>query len=65
MIHLIEFIGVTYTYMTYSIDCAFIEFKNSDNVTCSLEMCRNLLKEPNIMLHLFVTDQDTSIMKFV
>lgn len=63
-LHLLEFVGVTSIEMAYSIAFAFMECEKEDNVTRTLEMCRNLLKDTNNMPYVIVNDRDTSLMNY-
>ncbi|XP_058775076.1 uncharacterized protein LOC131649327 [Vicia villosa] len=53
---LLEIVGVTSTEKTFSVGFTFLECDKQDNVTCALDICKSLLKDPQIIPSVIVTD---------
>ena len=62
---LLEFVGVTSTYLTYSIAFAYMMSEKEESVTWALEKCRGLFKSVNMSPEVVVTDRDNALMKAV
>nr|ABN08127.1 hypothetical protein MtrDRAFT_AC155880g27v2 [Medicago truncatula] len=60
---LLEFICNTSTQLTFSIGFAYMMSKKEDNVTWTLERCRELLHSKAIYPKVVVTDWDNALMK--
>src|SRR4030043_1473182 len=58
---LLEFVGVTSTYLTYSIAFAYMMSEKEESVTWALERCRGLFKSVNMSPEGVVTDQDNAL----
>ena len=65
MMPLFEIVGVTSTYLTYSVGFAFITSEKEDNFTWALQMLLKLLESNSDMLKVVVTDRDTTMMNVV
>jgi len=62
---LFEIVGVTSTYLTYSVGFAFMTSEKEDNFTWALQMLLKLLEPNSHMPKVVVTDRDTSMMNAV
>jgi len=62
---LFEIVGVTSTYLTYSVGFAFMTSEKEDNFTWALQMLLKLLGPNSDMPKVVVTDRDTSMMNVV
>jgi hypothetical protein len=62
---LFEIVGVTSTYLTYSVGFAFITSKKEHNFTWALQMLLKLLGPNSDMHKVVVTDRDTDMMNAV
>lgn len=51
--------------MTYSYGFTFLKSEKVDNITCTLEMCRNMLKDLENIFYVIVTNHNTSLMNYV
>jgi len=60
-----EIVGVTSTYLTYSVGFAFMTSEKEDNFTWALQMLLKLLEPNSDMPKVVVTDRDTSMMNAV
>ena len=59
---LLNFIGVTPTWMTLSIDFAYLEGERLNNVVWTLERFQGLFLECNVLPVVIVTDRDLALM---
>ena len=64
-IPLFEIVGVTSTYLKYSVGFAFMTSEKEDNFTWALQMLLKLLKPNRHMLKVVVTDRDRALMNIV
>ncbi|XP_058783561.1 uncharacterized protein LOC131658266 [Vicia villosa] len=62
---LLEIVGVTSTEKTFLVRFAFLESEKEDNVTWALDICKSLLKDPQNMPSVIVTDRDNTLMNAV
>jgi len=62
---LFEIVGVTSTYLTYSVGFAFMTSEKEDNFTWALQMLLKLLEPNSDMPNVVVTDRDTCMMNAV
>ena len=62
---LFEIVGVTSTYLTYSVDFVFMMSEKEDNFTWALQMLLKLLEPNSDMSKVVVTDRGTSMMNAV
>jgi len=62
---LFEIVGVTSTYLTYSVGFAFMTSEKEDNFTWALPMLLKHLKPNSDMPKVVVTDRDTTMMNVV
>ena len=62
---LFEIVGVTSTYLTYSVGFAFMTSEKEDNFTWALQMLLKLLGPNSDMPKVVVTDRDTGVMNVV
>jgi len=62
---LFEIVGVTSTYLTYSVGFAFMTSEKEDNFTWALQMLLKLLEPNSDMPKVVVTDRETSMMNAV
>ena len=62
---LFEIVGITSTYLTYSVGFAFMTSEKEDNFTWALQMLLELLEPNSDMPKVIVTDRDTGMMNVV
>jgi len=62
---LFEIVGVTSTYLTYSVGFAFMTSEKEDNFTWALQMLLKLLEPNSDMPKVVVTNRDTGMMNAV